>query len=188
LTSKIIYVNLWSNQYLTLTNKFSTMKTLTFFLILLPVLALSQVKAVREFDAMSGKATVYADRAFAVANEDNTIGFRVDAIMNDELVLRGLLITMVGIGSCNEEDEMIILFDSGERIIKKSIKGFNCDGEALYSLSEKDLMLLRNQSMSKMRMTNGSSFESYTGDVRPDDKNYFIELLESIDSQRVVKN
>jgi hypothetical protein len=156
-----------------------------FALLLVSTAAFTQVKVIKETDSMSGKTTVYANKALTIANDDKTVGFRVDAIMNDELVLRGLFVTMVGIGNCNEEDEMIILFDSGERIIKKSIKAFNCDGEALFALSEKDLALLRNQSMSKMRMTNGSSFESYTGDVNSDDKNYFIELFDSIYNHKI---
>lgn len=164
------------------------MKTLTFIIMFLPITVFTQ-KVISDTDAMSGRTTLYADRGLVVANNDQTVGFVIDAIMNNELKLRGLFVSMVNIGRCNEKDEIIILFDNGEKIIKKSIKDFNCDGEALFSLTDKELDLLRKQTLSKIRMTNGSSFESYTGDVKEVDKEYFITLLDCLDNNRlIIKN
>jgi hypothetical protein len=41
--------------------------------------------------------------------------------------------------------------------------------------------MLRTLPMSKIRMTNGRSFDSYTGDVKAKDKRYFIQLLYALD-------
>jgi hypothetical protein len=36
--------------------------------------------------------------------------------------------------------------------------------------------------MSKIRMTNGETFDSYTGNVNQSDKKYFIHIFKAIDN------
>ena len=67
---------------------------------------------------------------------------------------------MVGIGTCNEKDEIIILFENGQKITKISWKGFNCEGKAYFNMTEEDIELLRTCPLSKIRMTNGKSFDT----------------------------
>jgi hypothetical protein len=93
--------------------------------------------------------------------------------------------TMVGIGGCNENDEIIILFENGEKIIKTSWKEFNCDGETYFNMDEEDIELLRTQPLSKIRMTNGRTYDSYTGDVKQKDKRYFIQVLYALDNNLI---
>jgi hypothetical protein len=141
------------------------------------------VYVVKETDAMSGKTYVYGNRAFIVANDEGKIGFRVDTYIKDDLSFGMITVTMVGIGSCNENDEIIILFENGEKITKKSWKKFNCDGEAYFDMNEKEIQLLRTQPISKIRMTNGRTYDSYTGDVKEKDKRYFIQLFYALDNK-----
>ena len=141
------------------------------------------VYVVKETDAMSGKTYVYGNRAFIVANDEGKIGFRVDPYIKDDLSFGMITVTMVGIGSCNENDEIIILFENGEKITKKSWKKFNCDGEAYFDMNEKEIQLLRTQPISKIRMTNGRTYDSYTGDVKEKDKRYFIQLFYALDNK-----
>jgi hypothetical protein len=98
-----------------------------------------------------------------------------------------ITVVMVGIGSCNENDEIIILFENGEKIVKKSWNSFNCDGEAYFNINELEMKLLRTLPMSKIRMTNGRSFDSYTGDVIAKDKRYFIQLLYALDNKLILE-
>lgn len=141
------------------------------------------VFVVKETDAMSGKTYVYGNRAFIVANDAGKVGFRVDTYIKDDLSFGMITVTMVGIGNCNENDEIIILFESGEKITKKSWKKFNCDGEAYFNMNEKEIQLLRTQPISKIRMTNGRTYDSYTGDVKEKDKRYFIQLFYALDNK-----
>lgn len=141
------------------------------------------VYLVKETDAMSGKTYVYGNRAFIVANDAGNVGFRVDTYIRDNMSFGFITVTMVGIGSCNENDEIIILFDNGEKITKKSWKDFNCEGEAYFNLTEKEIDLLRTQPISKIRMTNGRTYDSYTGDVKEKDKRYFIQLFYALDNK-----
>jgi hypothetical protein len=41
--------------------------------------------------------------------------------------------------------------------------------------------------MSKIRMTNGRSFDSYTGNVIAKDKRYFIQLLYALDNKLILE-
>lgn len=142
------------------------------------------VYVVKEIDSMSGKTYVYGNRVFIVANDVGKVGFRIDTYIKDDMSFSMITVKMVGIGSCNENDEIIILFENGEKIIKKSWKKFNCNGDAYFYLTEKEIDLLRSQPMSKIRMTNGRSYDSYTGDVKTKDKRYFIQLFYSLYTHR----
>lgn len=141
------------------------------------------VYLVKETDVMSGKTYVYGNRVFIVANDARKIGFRVGTYIKNDLSLGMITVTMVGIGNCNENDEIIILFENGEKITKKSWKEFNCDGEAYFIMNEKEIQLLRTEPISKIRMTNGRTYDSYTGDVKEKDKRYFIQLFYALDNE-----
>jgi hypothetical protein len=162
---------------------------MTLMMCLITILSFGQtdsVYVIRENDAMSGKTYVYGSRDFVCANDAGKIGFRVSTHINSgNLTFSMITATMVGIGSCNENDEIIILFDNGEKITKTSWKKFNCDGETYFNMNEKDIQLLRTQPLSKIRMTNGRTYDSYTGDVKQKDKRYFIQLFYSLDNNLI---
>ena len=140
------------------------------------------VYLIKSTDEMSDKTYIYTNRDFVVSNETKTKGFRVGTYIKNDMTFSMIIITMVGIGSCNEKDEMIILFENGEKITKKSWKDFNCKGEAYFSLTNEEIELLSTKEISKIRMTNGRSYESYTGDVSDKDKRYFIQLFYAINN------
>ena len=141
------------------------------------------VYLVKETDEMSGRTHVKVNRAFSVANDEGTIGFIVYPTIKDDLSFGTILVGMFGIGSCNENDEIIILFENGEKIIKKSWREFNCEGYAYFNMNEKEIQLLRTQPISKIRMTNGRTYDRYTGDVEEKDKRYFIQLFYALDNK-----
>lgn len=145
------------------------------------------VYVIKESDAMSGETYVYGNRSFIVANDESTKGFKVDTYIKSDLSFGMITVKMVNIGNCNENDEIIILFENGEKITKKSWKKFNCDGEAYFNLSESDIQVLRTQPISKIRMTNGRTYDSYTGDVKSKDKRYFIQLFYALDNKLFVQ-
>ena len=145
------------------------------------------VHVVKNTDAMSGEIYVYPNRDFVCANETKTKGFKVTPVLKQNLLFEWIAVTMVGVGGCNENDEMIILFENGEKIIKKSAHKFNCKGNAYFNISDSDMKLLKTQPMSKIRMTNGRTYESYTGDVTDKNKRYFIQLFNAIENKIIVE-
>lgn len=138
-------------------------------------------------DDMSGKTYIGPNRNFIVANENSTIGFKVYAYITNKFEFGMIMVDMVNIGVCNENDEIIILFENGSKMIKNSWKDFNCDGETYFNVSGLDLFNLMTFPISKIRMTNGYSNESFTGEVEPKDKRYFIQLFYALDNKLAVE-
>ena len=132
-------------------------------------------------DDMTNKVYFAPNRNFILSNPESTKGFAVKAHITNDSTFGFITVKMVNIGSCNEKDEIIILFENGEKITAKSWNEFNCEGKAYFDLSGADIQLLRTQPMSKIRITNGRSHDSYTGDVKIKDKRYFIQLFYSLD-------
>ena len=165
-----------------------TMMTLMMCFVTITLFAQpDSVYVIKRSDTMNGKTYIYGNRNFVVANDTKEEGFIVDTYINDNLSIQMITVVMVGIGSCNENDEIIILFENGEKIVKKSWNSFNCDGEAYFNINELEMKLLRTLPMSKIRMTNGRSFDSYTGDVIAKDKRYFIQLLYALDNKLILE-
>lgn len=145
------------------------------------------VYVIKKTDDMDGKVIAYTSRDFVCANDVGRIGFRISAhISFSDIKFSMITAKMVGIGSCNENDEIVILFENGERIIKKSWKEFNCEGETYFNMNDNDIQLLRTYPLSKIRITNGRTFDSYTGDVKQKDKRYFIQLFYALDNNLIV--
>jgi len=145
------------------------------------------VYVIKETDSMSDKTYYFANRAFVVKNETGKIGFRVDSYIDENMDFKMLIVTMVGIGSCNENDEIIILLENGEKITKKSWKKFNCEGKAYFYFDKDDIKTLKSSPISKIRMTNGITYDSYTGDVKLKDKRYLIQLFYGLDNKLYVE-
>jgi hypothetical protein len=174
------------------TNKMNKLKAtmMTLMMCFMTITLFAQpdsVYVIKRSDAMNGKTYIYGSRNFVVANDTKEEGFIVDTYINDNLSLHLITVVMVNIGGCNENDEIIILFENGEKIVKKSWKSFNCDGEAYFNINELEMKLLRTLPMAKIRMTNGRSFDSYTGDVIAKDKRYFIQLLYALDNKLILE-
>lgn len=139
-------------------------------------------------DDMSGEIFIIPNRFLIVANETGKKGFRIQPAVNEnEMTFRTLIVEMVGIGNCNENDEIIILFENGEKITKKSWNTFNCEGTAYFDFTELEINLLRKHPISKIRMTNGRSYDSYTGDLKETDKRYFIQFFYALDNKLTFK-
>jgi hypothetical protein len=146
------------------------------------------VYVIKSSDEMSGKTYIYGSKNLVISNDTKEKGFIVDTYIDDNLSIRMITVVMVGIGNCNENDEIIILFENGEKITKKSWKSWNCDGEAYFNITKLEMEMLRTLPMAKIRMTNGISYDSYTGDVIVKDKRYFIQLLYALDNKLILEN
>lgn len=164
-------------------------KLIGLFLILNVVLyaQTDSIYIIKSVNEMTDKVYYFANKDFVVANETRKKGFKVSTILKDEMEFDVIYITMVGIGSCNEKDELIILFENGQKMKSTSWKSFNCEGTTYFSPTDEDLILLRTQPLSKMRIMNGRSFDSYTGEVEKKDKRYFIQLFNALDNKLFIE-
>ena len=138
------------------------------------------VYVINHVDEMSGETTLMVSRHLIIANEDRTKGFSISAYIDDNRNISSLMAVIVGMVSCNEKDELIILFENGERITKQSWNKFNCDGDSWYTLNSKQIQQLKTLPIARMRITNGRGFDSYTGVLDESQSRYFIQLFKSL--------
>jgi len=110
--------------------------------------------------------------------EDKQTGFRIDAsfkLNQNSPIISGVQTLIVGMG-CVENVEIIILFEDGSKITKYSWNKFNCDGNAWFLFTPRELDMLSTKRISKIRLTNGFKYKSMTVDVA--DPDYFISLAQ----------
>lgn len=141
------------------------------------------VYIVKLVDQMGDKSYLVPSKDLVVANETSTIGFVISAFIGNDFKFKTLYVKTVGLGGCGENDEIIILFENGEKIKKKSWKDFNCDGESYFNFTNAEIDMLRNNEVSKIRMTNGRSFKNFTGNLSETQKRWFIQLLFGVDNK-----
>jgi hypothetical protein len=104
-------------------------------------------------------------------------GFRIECAWkynSKEPVFDGIMAKVVGLGSCVENVEMIVLFDNSEKVTVTSWNKFNCEGNAWFSLKNNELELFKTVPITKIRFTNGRTYDSITGEL--DMSDYFIKI------------
>lgn len=145
------------------------------------------VTVVKIVDDMTNKSFITPSKRLIIANEEKTKGFSLDIVFGSTITL---LSKTVGLSGCNEKDELIILLSDSSKIKLKSWKDFNCKGEGYFTLSSSTIEKLRSSEISKIRITNGRSYDSYTGEVPVENKRYFIQLFNSYYSNnyKIVKD
>jgi len=93
---------------------------------------------------------------------------------------------MVNIGSnCVENNELVILFDDDTKITLTSWNKFNCDGNAWFNLEPNEIETLSKLKIKKIKITNGSTFDSFTSAPKEKDKSYFIELMQAAKTKNI---
>jgi len=156
--------------------------TTTVSIVLLALSSFAQLTINETKDDMTDKVSYSISEGLVCANIEQTLGFRIDpnvSIKKDKKVVENLIITMVGLESCNENNTLIILFENGDKITLTSWNKFNCKGTSYFSLTPSTIEKLKDNEISKIRLTNGKSYKSFTSELTY--KNYFIELISLLD-------
>lgn len=130
-------------------------------------------------DDMEDKTYYFPSRKMICASDDKKTGFTLSAFLTykgDEINVNELKVKSVNIGSCNEKDELIILFEDDTKIKVISWNDFNCKGDSWFALSKSDKEKLSTIKMKKIKFQNGRTFESFTKELT-EDNDYFIQLF-----------
>lgn len=139
-------------------------------------------------DLMNDQFYAYAPRSILCLDKEGKQGFRIwmgVEYKKDKAAYAGLIVKSVNIGSCVENDELIILFTDGTKYTPyKSWNKFNCDGDSYFDLYHKDMDKLNNK-IKAIRFTNGRTSESYTHIVPEEDADAFMVNIEAIINNRV---
>lgn len=128
-------------------------------------------------DKMTDKEYYFAQRKLICANPEKTKGFTVIPNFkadNGQMVNNGFMCKNVNIGSCDENDTLIILFEDETKITLTSWNKFNCEGNAYFDFTDSQLKDLSTKKVSTIRFSNGHSYESLTVVLKEDQKDYFI--------------
>ncbi len=117
-----------------------------------------------------------------VANKEKTEGAKVSMHLNKDGSFGFITAKLIGLGNCVEDSELIILFENGEKINAKSWNKFNCKGNAYFSLTKKELVLISTNELNTIRIRNGETYKSVTSTDFTNSR-YFIQLFNSIENQ-----
>lgn len=142
-------------------------------------------------DDMTDKVYYYSRLRLVLANDEKTKGFNMELNMDGKsgngISITGISVKMVNIGSCCENNTLIIMFEGGDKISLKSWNKFNCEGNAYFSLSKKDIELLSNKRIAKVRVENGRTYDSFTKDVPEEKQDYFVQVIRAVNDNRIKK-
>jgi hypothetical protein len=167
-------------------------KVILTVLMVIPMLIKSQTDSIYVMsitDEMDGK-TFYrpSGKKISIINNETKQGINISAFIDKEgenLVVRDLNVNSAGVGNCMEGDELIILFEDGSKITLKSWNSFNCKGNSWFTIGKSDEESLSTKRINKIRLTNGRTFESLTGEVDASKKDYFIQLFFAVNNKKV---
>jgi hypothetical protein len=138
-------------------------------------------------DDMEDKSYYVPSRKMICASDDKKTGFALSAFLtykNDEISVNELKVKTVNIGSCDEKDELIILFEDDSKIKLISWNEFNCKGDAWFNLSKSDKESLSKLKIKKIKVQNGRTFESFTKELT-EDSDYFIQLFYATNNKKI---
>ena len=153
-------------------------------MVAMTICSFAQVTIERSVDEMTDKVSYRPSERFIAANAEQTKGCAIDMVIDEKNGLKQadfMAITMVGLSPCNENNTLIVLFENGEKFTLNSWNKFNCKGFAYFTLSKSNIKALSSNPISKVRITNGKSYKSYTAEVEY--KNYFIELYGALNPE-----
>jgi hypothetical protein len=138
---------------------------------------------IRDVDDMTDKEYYYPSMELIVSNTEATIGMKMDALIrkkDNKLNATVLKIKMVNIGACNENNELILLFEDGTKIILNSFNSYNCEGNTWFNVTSEHINTLSSKKLSKVRITNGRTNDVFTGIVLDKLQDYYIRLYKDV--------
>lgn len=127
-------------------------------------------------DKMTDKEYYFPIKNFIGSNAQKTKGFIITPHLkkeDDKLVQTNLILENIGIGNCEEKDNLIFLFDDETKVSVTSWNKFNCEGKAYFTLSEDELESLKSKNITAIRFINGYNYESLTYNLKKEETTYF---------------
>ena len=156
---------------------------------LVTIVSFGQNQIVHEHDVMEDK-NYYSLKKHLLVSDDGKKGFIVDFYLgykDNKVIYKGLTVTAAQIGSCHENDQLIVLFDDGTKETFSMWNKFNCSGDVYLDWNGSGINTL-NKSVKAIRLSNGRTYDSYTKELtKPEDKQFFMNAISCIQKQDIVK-
>ena len=150
----------------------------------LAVAAFGQITIKNSVDEMTDEVSYYPSERLIVANEEKTRGFTMEAYLDvkkDDIYVKAFTVNLVDLGSCNESNTLIILFEDGTKINLSSIGDFECRDYTFFIFTDKQEAIAKSKKIKKVRFQNGYTFDEFTG--VSSNESFFIELYNAIEVQ-----
>jgi hypothetical protein len=156
-------------------------KLLLNFVLLISLSAFSQATVPFSIqhciDKMTDIEYYFSEKKLICANAKKTKGFTITPnfkVENGNIENSGFSVENVGVGSCDENDSLIFLFEDDTKLELTSWNKFNCEGNAYFNVTESELSELSSKKVNTIRFSNGYSYETITIPLKITEKNYFI--------------
>ena len=158
-------------------------KLLVLVMLFFSVSMSAQVTIEKIVDEMTDKIEYYSSHVLLSSNEDNTQGFTIEVVLEtegDKLYSHGWIVKIYNLGDCNEDNEIIILFEDGSSVTVQSFNQFKCQNVSYFQPTMTQEAMISTKKIKKVRFTNGYTYDRYTGPaVNP---NFFIDLYDAIET------
>jgi hypothetical protein len=128
-------------------------------------------------DKMTENEYFFAQKKLICANVEKTKGFTITPSFKSDsgkMINNGFICKNVNIGSCDENDNLIFLFEDDSKMTMTSWNKFNCEGNVYFDLSEDQLKQLSSKKITTVRFTNGRTYESLTYKLKETERDYFL--------------
>lgn len=139
-------------------------------------------------DKMTDKEYAFGSKSL-MCSEDGKKGFLVSISWDNKsgkITYSGITVVSAGIGTCNQNDELIFLFEDDTKFSFRSWNDFNCEGRSYFDLKHKSFDEFNTKKVKALRFTNGRSYDSYTYNILPKEQSFFIEAKNAFDNKRFV--
>jgi hypothetical protein len=155
--------------------------------LLLSTITIAQKDSVliqKYLDDIENTTYYFSTYELIVSNDEKT-GATLDVHINPDFTFSMITSKLVNLGLCTENVTLIIVFENGDKVTVESWNKFNCDGDAYFYLNKSDIDKLSTLAISKIRITNGYTYESVTATV--DNPRYFIQIFWAIKNKQSIK-
>jgi hypothetical protein len=138
--------------------------------------SIDSVTVTKEVNEMTDKTYWFASHNLIGANEQRTKGINIQPSIRGKKI-SDLIVEPVGLGSCNENNTLIIKFVDGSKATLKSWNEFDCKN-SYFNIPIDLIKKLKTIEISKVYFQNGRTYDSGTFPVtRP---RYFIQLYKGL--------
>lgn len=163
------------------------------FMGLFPLFASAQdrtpadsVKVIRTVDEMDNKVQYMPNiRLVCMDSMNLERAFAIQATMTESKI-DGFAVVSYGFSDCNENDEVIFLFENGTKFTQISWNKFNCDNNSFFDVTNLQSEALATYPLKKIRFKNARSYETVTATIPDGDKYYFVNIYKQLISKQFI--
>jgi hypothetical protein len=134
-------------------------------------------------DEMDGSAALLVSKKLICLKEDESIGFAISPMINNDFSCNTLVTNSFRIGECDEKSELTFLFEDGSNLKLISFSDFDCQGRSAFEILDSAKNNLSQKKIKKIRYANGRTYESYTQEVTKESE-YFIFFFKELESKK----